>query len=98
MVVSLGVSEDVGATLGLLRSLVAVCANNATSYIANKVSFHLRRKASINSPSKVLLIRGEPERAPNTRGTGSGFICIYIIIYLNVCLWGDHFSEKRVEF
>ena len=23
------------------------------------------------------LIRGEPERAPNTRGTGSGFICIY---------------------
>ena len=22
------------------------------------------------------IIRGEPERAPNTRGTGSGFICI----------------------
>ena len=36
------------------------------------------------------LIRGEPERAPNTRGTGSGFIYI--------CLWGDHFSEERVKF
>ena len=42
------------------------------------------------------MIRGEPERAPNTRGTGSGFICIYI--YLYVCLWGDHFSEERVKF
>ena len=38
----------------------------------------------------------EPERAPNTRGTGSGFICVYI--YLYVCLWGDHFSEERVKF
>ena len=27
----------------------------------------------------VPVIRGEPERAPNTRETGSGFICIYII-------------------
>ena len=27
------------------------------------------------------VIRGEPERAPNTRGTGSGFICIYVCIY-----------------
>ena len=26
-----------------------------------------------------LLIRGEPERALNTRGTGSGFICINIM-------------------
>ena len=41
------------------------------------------------------IIRGEPERAPNTRGTGSGFICIYIFLY--VCLWGDHFSEERVK-
>ena len=24
------------------------------------------------------IIRGEPERAPNTRGTGSGFICMYV--------------------
>ena len=37
------------------------------------------------------IIRGEPERAPNTRDTGSGFICIYIYniiykyIYLYVC-------------
>ena len=33
----------------------------------------------------TMLIRGEPERAPNTRGTGSGFICMYIynnIIYI----------------
>ena len=48
------------------------------------------------------LIRGEPERAPNTRGTGSGFICmilyIYMCIKLYVCLWGDHFSEERVKF
>ena len=29
-----------------------------------------------------LLIRGEPERAPNTRGTGSGFICIYIYMFV----------------
>ena len=53
----------------------------------------------------VTIVRGEPERAPNTRGTGSGFICIYniiyiynIYIYLYVCLWGDHFSEERVKF
>ena len=39
------------------------------------------------------LVRGEPERAPNTWETGNGFICIYII----VCLWGDHFSEERVN-
>ena len=43
-----------------------------------------------------VLIWGEPERAPNTRGAGSGFICIYIFLY--VCLWGDHFSEERVKF
>ena len=28
------------------------------------------------------IIRGEPERAPNTRETGSSFICI---LYLYVC-------------
>ena len=28
------------------------------------------------------IIRGEPERAPNTRGTGSGFICIYIYMFV----------------
>ena len=28
------------------------------------------------------IFRGEPERAPNTRGTGSGFICIYIYLYV----------------
>ena len=31
----------------------------------------------------LILIRGEPERAPNTRDTGSGFICIYVYIYIN---------------
>ena len=35
--------------------------------------------------NECLQIRGEPERAPNTRGTGSGFICIYIYIYMYVC-------------
>ena len=43
------------------------------------------------------IIRGEPERAPNTRETESGFI-ICICIYILVCLWGDHFSEERVKF
>ena len=33
----------------------------------------------------ILVIRGEPERAPNTRGTGSGFI--YIYIYILVCMF-----------
>ena len=37
------------------------------------------------------IIRGKPERAPNTREAGSGFICIY------VCLWSDDFREKRVK-
>ena len=41
------------------------------------------------------MIRGEPERAPNTRDTGSGFICIYIYIF--VCLWGDYFHGQRVK-
>ena len=31
------------------------------------------------------LIRGEPERALNTRSTGSGFICIYIYNCMYVC-------------
>ena len=35
----------------------------------------------------VYIIRGEPERAPNTRETGSGvYIFIYIFIYLYVIL------------
>ena len=38
------------------------------------------------------IIRGEPERAPNTRDTGSGFICIIF-----VCLWGDYFHNQRVK-
>ena len=37
-----------------------------------------------------IIIRGEPEQAPNTWERGSGFIYI-------ICLWGDHFSEKRVK-
>ena len=41
------------------------------------------------------IIRGEPERAPNTRDTGSGFICIYIHIF--VCSWGDYFHEQGVK-
>ena len=34
--------------------------------------------------SYITVIRGEPERAPNTRvrGTGSGFICIYTCMYV----------------
>ena len=47
--------------------------------------------------AQLIIIRGESERAPNTRETGSGFICIHII-YIFVCLWGDHFSEERVKF
>ena len=43
------------------------------------------------------IIRGEPERAPNTRDTGSGFICIYIYNYIFVCLWGDYFHDQRVK-
>ena len=27
-------------------------------------------------------IWSEPERAPNTRGTGSGFICMYVCMYV----------------
>ena len=42
----------------------------------------------------IYIIRGEPERAPNTRGTGSGFICIYICMY--VC--GVIISVRRVKF
>ena len=51
------------------------------------------------SESEELVIRGEPERAPNTRDTGSGFICIYIYIYIYifVCLWGDYFHEQGVK-
>ena len=30
----------------------------------------------------IIIFRGEPERAPNTRGTGSGFICIYTCMYV----------------
>ena len=35
-----------------------------------------------------VLIRGEPERAPNTRETGSG-VHIYLYIYLCVILHGN---------
>ena len=39
---------------------------------------------TLNEPC-ARLIRGEPERAPNTRETGSGvYIYIYIFIYLFV--------------
>ena len=42
------------------------------------------------------LIRGEPERAPNTREMGSGF---YMYMYIGMfSLWGDHFSEERIQF
>ena len=34
------------------------------------------------------IIRGEPERALNTRGTGSGFICIYVCIYTCIYVCG----------
>ena len=40
---------------------------------------------------REIIIGGEPERAPNTQGAGSGFICVYIYIYtyiyIYVCLW-----------
>ena len=50
----------------------------------------LKLKREIFTPRKFLaIIRGEPERAPNTRDTGSGFIF--------VCLWGDYFHEQRVK-
>ena len=41
---------------------------------------------TLNEPC-ARLIRGEPERAPNTRETGSGvYIYIYLFIYLCVIL------------
>ena len=64
----------------------------------------LAMQMASHSNSGPNIIRGEPERAPNTRGTGSGFICMYIYIYIyiyiciHVCLWGNHFSEERVKF
>ena len=42
------------------------------------------------------IILGEPERAPNTRGTGSNFL--YILVRACVCGVRDHFSEERVKF
>ena len=32
------------------------------------------------------IIQGEPERAPNTRETGSG-VCIYIYIYIYIFIY-----------
>ena len=61
-----------------------------------KVSYNYR--ASECEP-EIHMIRGEPERAPNTRETGSGFVCIIcILVCMFNCLWGDHFSEERVKF
>ena len=41
------------------------------------------------------IFRGEPERAPNTRGTGSNFLMyIYILVRACVCGVRDHFSEE----
>ena len=44
------------------------------------------------------IIRGEPEKAPNTRETGSVFFVYILYVYIFVCLWGDHFSEERLNF
>ena len=42
------------------------------------------RKQNVKNRSKQPIIRGEPERAPNTRETGSGFICVCI---LYICMF-----------
>ena len=49
----------------------------------------------INYIFRMLLIRGEPERAPNTRGTGSGFICIYVCIYTCMYVCGVIISVRK---
>ena len=58
--------------------------------IINALKTRGNKSKSKGDPILHNIIRGEPEQAPNTRGTGSGFICIY------VC-GGDHFNE-RVKF
>ena len=50
-----------------------------------KVGFLVCRSRVGGTLQKVIMnaiIRGEPERAPNTRDTGSGFICIYLYKYI----------------
>ena len=49
-------------------------------------------------PYSVYLIRGEPERAPNTRETGSGvYIYIYIYIYLFIYLFVRDLAWQRLN-
>ena len=57
--------------------LYVYSTNNMITYTSKKTSF---------------VIRGEPERAPNTRETGSGvyiYIYIYLFIYLCMILQGN---------
>ena len=42
----------------------------------------------------VIIIRGEPERAPNTRETGSG-VYIYIYIYIFIYLFVSDLAWQR---
>ena len=67
--------------------------------IIGNSAFSTKKAVVIDTIIDGMIIRGEPERAPSTRGTGSGFICIYIYTCMYVCLWGDryHFSEERVK-
>ena len=56
---------------------------------------HWAQKTTVGSFQECIhsIVRGEPEPAPNTRDTGSGFICKYIY----VCLCGDYFHEQGVK-
>ena len=56
------------------------CAKTAQGVLISKSS-----TANVLNAHSSVLVRGEPERAPNTRGTGSGFICIYLYVCLYVC-------------
>ena len=54
--------------------------------------------ASMQACTGVLIIRGEPERAPNTRETGSGvYICIYIVRDLAWQRPNTHAQSPRVR-
>ena len=58
------------------------------------------RDDTIMHQYRQYIFRGDPERAPNTRGTGSNFF-MYIYIYIvRACVCGvrDHFSQERVKF
>ena len=49
---------------------------------------HWAQKTTVGSFQERIhsIVRGEPERAPNTRDTGSGFIYIYIYMFVGVII------------